>query len=226
MKVDIVVFILAQGRGSLMRILIADDHPVVRRGLVQILADSHNKAFVGEAKDAYEAMDMIRGHAWDVILVDITMPGKSGLDLLKELRCEYPKLPVLILSIHPEEQFAVRVLKAGAAGYITKETCSDVLLGAIRKVIQGGKYVSSALAERLAIDLETDFEKPRHEKLSDREYQVLRMLASGKPARDMAKVLSLSVKTIHTYRARVLEKMQMKSNTQLIQYAVQNRLVD
>lgn len=209
-----------------LKILIADDHPIVRQGLRQILAAEPDVGAVSEAGTAQKVLELVRKQHWDVVVLDITMPGRSGLDVLKELKHERPKLPVLILSAHPEDQYAVRVLKAGAAGYMTKEKAPEELIKAIRKVLGGGKYLSESLAEKLAFDLETDTEKPLHKTLSDREYQVMLMIASGKTVKQIAQELHLSVKTISTYRARVLEKMQMKSNSELMRYAIQNRLID
>lgn len=210
---------------TMINVLIADDHPVVRQGIKQILAEDSEIGELGEAKNSQEVMEQIRQNSWDVIILDITMPGRGGLDTLKEIKGEKPKLPVLILSIHPEDQYAVRALKAGAAGYLTKESAPDDLIKAIKKVNIGGKYISNSLAEKLALHLERDAQKQPHESLSDREYQVLCMIASGKKVKDIAESLSLSVKTISTYRARILEKMKMKSNADLIHYAIQNRLV-
>jgi len=209
-----------------IKILIADDHAVVRRGLKQILAEEPNMAVFGEACNAQEVLKNVREQNWDIVILDITMPDRSGLEVLKELKNIRPKLPVLILSIHPEEQYAVRVLKAGAAGYMTKESAPEELVKAVRKVIRGSKYISPSLAEKLAFDLETDSEKPLHETLSDREYQVMCMIASGKTVKEIAKELYLSVKTISTHRARILEKMKMKTNAELTHYAIKNRLVD
>lgn len=163
---------------------------------------------------------------YDVILLDISMPGRSGLDVLKELKGQKPKLSVLVLSIHPEEQYAVRVLKAGASGYLTKESAQDELISAIQKVSTGRKYISASLAERLALDLEMDAERPLHESLSDREYRVMCMIASGKTVKKIAEELFLSVKTVSTYRARLLDKMRMKSNAELTYYAIKHRLID
>lgn len=210
---------------TMINVLIADDHPVVRQGIKQILAEDSEIGELGEAKNSQEVLEQIRQNSWDVIILDITMPGRGGLDTLKEIKGEKPKLPVLILSIHPEDQYAVRALKAGAAGYLTKESAPDDLIKAIKKVNIGGKYISNSLAEKLALHLERDAQKQPHESLSDREYQVLCMIASGKKVKDIAESLSLSVKTISTYRARILEKMKMKSNADLIHYAIQNRLV-
>jgi DNA-binding NarL/FixJ family response regulator len=209
-----------------IKILIADDHAVVRRGLKQILAEEPNMAVFGEACNAQEVLKNVREQNWDIVILDITMPDRSGLEVLKELKNIRPKLPVLILSIHPEEQYAVRVLKAGAAGYMTKESAPEELVKAVRKVIRGSKYISPSLVEKLAFDLETDSEKPLHETLSDREYQVMCMIASGKTVKEIAKKLYLSVKTISTHRARILGKMKMKTNAELTHYAVKNRLVD
>jgi two-component system invasion response regulator UvrY len=210
----------------MIKILIADDHAIVRRGLRQILADTPDVALVGEAQNAQQVLDLARVQDWDVVVLDISMPGRGGLEVLKELKREYPKLPVLILSMHPEDQYAVRALKAGAAGYLTKESAPEDLLTAIRKALQGGKFVSAALAEKLAAHLATDADQLPHERLSDREYQVLRLIASGKTVGEIAEELALSVKTISTYRARMLEKMSLKSNAELIHYAVQQGLVD
>jgi DNA-binding NarL/FixJ family response regulator len=209
-----------------IKILIADDHAVVRRGLKQILAEEPNMAVFGEACNAQEVLKNVREQNWDIVILDITMPDRSGLEVLKELKNIRPKLPVLILSIHPEEQYAVRVLKAGAAGYMTKESAPEELVKAVRKVIRGSKYISPSLVEKLAFDLETDSEKPLHETLSDREYQVMCMIASGKTVKEIAKKLYLSVKTISTHRARILGKMKMKTNAELTHYAIKNRLVD
>ena len=210
----------------MIRVLIADDHAVVRRGLKQIVADEYREATIGEAQNAQEVFKFVREQDWDIVVLDISMPGKSGLEALKELKQEYPKLPILILSVHPEEQYAVRALKAGAAGYLTKESAPEELIQAITKALGGGKYVSAALAEKLAFNLEADTEKLAHETLSDREYQIMRMLASGKTVGEIADELALSVKTVSTYRARILEKMKMKSNAELTYYAIKHQLVN
>ena len=210
----------------MIRILIADDHPVVRKGLKQIVAETPGMAVTDEASNAQEVLDKVWRNDYDVVVLDITMPGRGGLDILKQLRGEKPGLPVLILSIHPEEQYAVRALKAGAAGYLTKGSAPGELTAAIRKVSAGKKYISSSLAEKLALHLENDTDKPIHEKLSDREYQILCMIASGETIKEIAQGLFLSEKTISTYRSRILEKMNMKSNAELTHYAIKNRLVD
>ncbi len=210
----------------MIKILIADDHPIVRKGLKEIIEVTPDMMVGDEASNGQEALEKVRKSDLDVVLLDISMPGRSGLDLLKELKSEKPELSVLILSMHPEEQYAVRVLKAGASGYLTKESAPDELIAAIKKASIGRKYVSSSLAEKLALYLEIDAEKPLHETLSDREYEVMRMIASGKTISEIAKKLFLSVKTISTYRSRILEKMRMKSNAELTHYALKNRLVE
>ncbi|MBI3799493.1 MAG: response regulator transcription factor [Deltaproteobacteria bacterium] len=209
----------------MVKILIADDHAVVRRGLKQIMTDEPDLLVVGEAQTAQQALELVRQQAWDVVVLDITMPGRSGLEVLKELQRERPKLPVLVLSMHPEEQFAVRALKAGAAGYLTKESAPGELVTAIRKVLGGGRYVSATLAETLAFELAVAPDQSPHETLSNREYEVFRLLAAGKTVSEIAAQLFLSVKTISTYRARILEKMNLKHNAELIRYAVTRGLV-
>ncbi|MGE5893339.1 MAG: response regulator [bacterium] len=210
----------------MINILIADDHSIVREGLKQILAGIPDMIVTGEASNAQEVLDKVRKDSFNVVVLDIAMPGRSGLDILKEIKNEDPRLPVLILSMYPEEQYAIRVLRAGASGYMTKESAPDALMDAIRKVAQGKKYVSPSLAEKLALNLGIDNEKPLHETLSDREYEVMRMIASGRTVSEIADELSLSVKTISTYRTRILEKMNMKNNAELTHYAIQNRLID
>ncbi len=210
----------------MIKILIADDHAIVREGLKQIIADVSDMVISGEAGNAQEAMEEVRKGNYDVLVLDFSMPGGSGLDVLKNIKNEKPELPVLMLSIHPEEQYAVRLLRAGASGYLTKESASDELIAAIRRVSQGRKYITTTLAEKLVGDLEFDSEKPRHETLSDREYQIFSMIASGKTVGEIAEELFLSVKTVSTYRTRVLEKMRMKNNTQLTRYALKNNLLD
>lgn len=209
-----------------MRVLIADDHAVFRRGLRETLAEAFSRATFGEAKTAHEALEQVRRQDWDVVILDISMPGKSGLDILDDLKRLRPKLPILLLSMHPEQQFARRALKAGASGYLTKDSVPDELKTAVKKIVAGGRYVSATLAENLAVDLRRGGDTPLHELLSDREFQVMRMIASGKTVKDIAEDLSLSVKTVSTYRARILEKTGMKSNADLIRYALQTQLVD
>ena len=210
-----------------MKILIVDDHAVVRRGLQQIVLDEYKDLVFGEATNGQEALDMLWRQNWDVMVLDISMPGRSGLDVLKEIKKEKPDIPVLVLSIHPEDQFAVRVLRAGASGYMTKETAPEELVTAINKVINGGTYVSPSLAEILAQDLQRDTsEISVHRRLSDREYEVMLMIASGKAVSEIADELSLSVKTISTYRARILDKVHMSSNAELTRYAIKQGLVE
>ena len=208
------------------KILIADDHPIVRQGVKQILAEQPDVGAVGEAANSQEVLELVRKQDWDIAMLDISMPGRGGLDVLRELKEERPRLPVLVLSMHPEDQYGVRALKAGAAGYLTKESAPEKLVQAIRKILSGGKYISPTLAEKLAYAVERDRTKPLHEILSDREYQVLCMMASGKTVSEIAGELSLSVKTISTYRSRILEKMQMKSNAELTHYAVKKGLIE
>jgi len=210
----------------MIKILIADDHPIVRKGLKEIIEVTPDMMVGDEASNGQEALEKVRKNDFDVVLLDISMPGRSGLEILKELKSEKPELSVLILSMHPEEQYAVRVLKAGASGYLTKESAPDELIAAIRKASIGRKYISSSLGEKLAFDLEIDAEKPLHETLSDREYEVMCMIASGKTISEIAEKLFLSVKTISTYRSRILEKTRMKSSAELIHYALKNRLVE
>jgi len=210
---------------TVIRVLVADDHAIVRRGLKLILSEEFERVVVGEAQNGKELIEQIEKDDWEVVVLDITMPGRSGLDLLKEIKRLRPQLPVLILSMHSEDQFAVRAFKAGAAGYMTKEKAPEELVKAIKKVLAGGKYVSATLAETLVSGLEVDTDKPAYESLSDREYQVLRMIASGKTVKEIADELSLSMKTISTYRTRILEKLRMRTNAELTYYALANKLV-
>ena len=209
-----------------MRILIADDHPVVRRGLKETLSEAFSRVTFGEAKTAQETVETVGRENWDVVILDISMPGKSGLDILEDLHRLRPKLPILLLSVHPEGQYARRALKSGAAGYLTKESVPEELTEAVRRVQGGGRYVSAALAEKLAFDLRRKADVPAHELLSDREFQVLRMLASGKTVKQIADEISLSVKTVSTYRSRILLKTGMKTTADLIRYAIQLQLVE
>lgn len=207
-------------------ILVVDDHAVVRQGVRQILSEQFQDAVLGEAASAQEMMEQMRRHNWDVVVLDVGMPGKSGLDALKDLKQAYPKLPILVLSAYPEDQLARRMLKAGAAGYLNKDSAPNELVRALRKILGGGKFVSSAVAELLAANLDDYFEKPLHEQLSDREYQVMCLIAVGKSLKEIADDLCVGVSTINTYRARILEKMQLRNNTELTHYAIENRLVN
>ena len=210
----------------MIRILIADDHAILRRGLKEILLGEYKDAIFAEAGNAQEVLAEVRKQAWDLVILDITMPGRSGLDLLRDLKQLRPELPVLVLSMHPENQYAKRVLKSGAAGYMNKETAPKELVTAIRKVLDGGRYVSAALAEKLASDLSADAARLPHERLSDREFEILRMIASGKTVSQIAEELHLSVTTVSTHRARILEKMDMANNAELMRYAMINALID
>ena len=210
----------------MIRILIADDHAILRRGLKEILVRELPGVVCGEAEDAQRVVAQVQSQDWDLMMLDITMPGRSGLDVLKDIKALRPKLPVLVLSMHPEDQYGKRVLKAGAAGYMNKRSAPEELINAIRKLLAGGQYVSPALAERLALDLRHDAAKSAHETLSDREFGVLRMIASGKTVTQIAEDLHLSVNTVSTHRARILEKMHMTTTAELMRYALSNHLVD
>ena len=207
------------------RVVIADDHTVVRRGLAEVISDAVDLAVVGEAASGDALLGLLRGGTPDVVVLDLSMPGPSGLDLVKQLRAEYPSLPLLVLSMHPEDQYAVRVLRAGAAGYLTKEAAERDLVQAIRRVAGGGRYLTPVLAESLLAHFDTDPGASPHASLSDREFQVLRLLASGKPVSTIGEELALSVKTVSTYRARLLQKMGMKNNAELTRYAIENGLL-
>lgn len=209
----------------MIKVLVADDHPIVRQGLKQTLADTPDLEVAGEAGNAQEVLAKVGAATWDVVVMDLSMPGRSGVELIKEVKRLRPHLPVLVLSMHPEDQAAVPVLKAGASGYLTKESAPDQLVAAIRKAVAGGKYVSPSLAEKLALEVGRDTDTLPHETLSDREYQVLRLLASGKTVTEIAEELSLSVKTISTYRTRILEKMNMQTTAELMHYAISRGLV-
>ncbi len=209
----------------MIKILIADDHTIVREGLKQIIANTAGLVVTGEAATGQETLELVHKDNFDVILLDIAMPEKDGLAILKQLKQEKSEIPVLILSMYPEEQYAIRALKMGAAGYLTKVSAPDELIKAIKKISTGKKYISDSLAEKLALDLDVDTEKPPHEYLSDREFQTMCMIASGKTVKKIAEELSLSVNTISTYRGRVLDKMKMTTNSELTHYAIKNQLV-
>jgi two-component system, NarL family, invasion response regulator UvrY len=209
-----------------IRVLIADDFPVLRRGLKEILMHELDGVTCGEAGNGEQVLDQIQSHDWDLLILDITMPGRGGLDVLRNLKALRPKLPVLVLSMHPENQYGKRVLKAGASGYMNKECAPEELMKAVGKLLGGGRYVSPALAETLALDLSRDDGRPAHETLSDREFEVLRKIASGKTVGQIAEELHLSVPTVSTYRARILEKMSLSTTAELMHYALSNHLVD
>ncbi|GAB1723558.1 MAG: response regulator [Nitrospira sp. CR1.1] len=208
------------------KILVVDDHAVVRQGVKQILNEQFQGVVIGEARNAEEMMDRLRKFAWDIVILDVGMPGKSGLDAIKDLKQVCPKLPVLVLSAYPEDQLARRMLKAGAAGYLTKDSAPNELVHALRKILGGGKFVSASMAELLVANLNEDAEKPLHELLSDREYQVMCLIAVGKSLKEIADDLCVGISTINTYRARILEKMQFKNNTELTHYAIDHRLIN
>jgi two-component system invasion response regulator UvrY len=210
----------------MIKILIADDHAIVREGLKQIVAETSDMVVADEASTGYEVLYKVQDNKYDVLVLDISMPGGDGLNILKQIKHNNPQLPILVLSIHPEEQYAVRVLKAGASGYLTKESAPHELITAIRRVAAGRKYVSPTLAEKMAFDLTHDRVKSPHETLSDREYQVMCLIAAGKRVKEIAEELCLSIKTISTYRSRILEKMDMKNNAELTHYAIKEGLVD
>ena len=210
----------------MIRILVVDDHPMIRKGIKQIIEGNFDLVVEDEASNGYEALEKVLTNNFDVILLDISIPGINGLDVLKQIKNIKSNLPILVLSMYPEEQYAVRVLKAGASGYLTKESAPDELVMAIRKVANGRKYISSSLAEKLASYLEIGVEQLPHETLSDREYQVMRMIAAGKTVSEIAEELSLSIQTISTYRSRILQKMRMKNNVELANYAIRNQLLD
>jgi DNA-binding NarL/FixJ family response regulator len=209
----------------MIRICLADDHAMFREGIKQILASHPDMHIVAEAGDGRETLELVRNTPMDVVLLDISMPGLSGLDILQDIKGEFPRIQVLVLSMHPEEQYAIRVLKAGAAGYLTKESAAAELVSAIRTVAGGGSYVSSHLAQTLAASLRSEWDLLPHHLLSDREFQVMRMLALGRRVREIAEELSLSEKTITTYRARVLEKMKLRTNVDVTRYALRHRLI-
>ena len=208
------------------RILLVDDHAVVRRGVRDILTESLGKVTFGEAAKPSEAIEQLQTSDWDVVVLDISLPGRGGLDALREIKRLRPTVPVLVLSMHAEDHYALRALRAGAAGYVNKDSAAEDLAGAVRKVLAGGTHVSAKLAETLAKSLRIDSSRPAHERLSDRELEVLRALAAGKTVKEIGVDLSLSEKTVSTYRTRLLEKMQMRTNAELIQYALREGLVD
>jgi DNA-binding NarL/FixJ family response regulator len=210
----------------MIRIVVADDHTIVREGLKQLLSATSDLSIVGEAQNGHEVLERVRTLDFDVLLLDMSMPGKSGIELIKQVRAEKPKLRVLVLSMHEEEQYAVRAIKAGASGYLTKESATAQLVSAIRKVAGGGAFITDSVAQQLALGAMPQTEGPPHGALSDREFQVFRELVSGKAVTDIAAELNLSVKTVSTHKARIMQKMNMSNPAELIRYAIHHRLVD
>jgi DNA-binding NarL/FixJ family response regulator len=209
-----------------IRVIIADDHRIVRAGIKQIIEECPDMAQVDEAGDGHELIAKVRKNSYDAILLDVAMPGRDGLDILKQLKAEKCPVPVLMLSVYPEEQYAIRALRAGASGYLTKAAAPETLIEAIRKITGGKKYITETIAEHLADIIDRESEKPPHESLSDREFQILCKIASGKPVSAIASEMFLNVKTVSTYRRRILDKMKMKNNSELTHYALKNRLLD
>ena len=220
------VSVMGSTPAKLVKILIVDDHFVVRQGLKTIIAEQYPAAVFGEAGSAQEALELALNKPWDAVLLDVSLPGRGGLELLKDLRQHLPKLPMIVVSMLPEEQFALRVLKLGACAYIRKDSAGQELIKGIDAALRGSKYITQSIAERLAMNLQRDSDGPTHEALSDREYQVMCLLANGKTVKEVAADLSLSVKTISTYRTRILEKMALKNNSQIMRYAVRHHLID
>ncbi len=209
----------------MIKIIIADDHAIVREGLKQVLADAPDIAVTGESSEGQDLIEKLRKGKYDVVLLDVSMPGRNGIDILKQVRLEHPRLPVLMLSMHPENQYALRAMKAGASGYLTKETAPEELVKAIRKISSGGKYITSTLAEQMASMLGNEISDIPHKKLSDQEYEVFRLIASGKQVSQIAGEMFISVKTVSTYRSRILAKMNMANNAELMRYAIKNNLI-
>ncbi len=210
----------------MIRIVIADDHPIVREGLKQVLSAATDLTVAGEAQNGQEVMQRIRELEFEVLLLDMSMPGKSGIELIKQVHAEKPRLRVLVLSMHQEEQYAVRAIKAGAAGYLTKDSASTQLVSAIRKVAGGGAFITGAVAEQLALGAMPQGDGPAHASLSDREFQIFRLIVSGKAVSDIGTELNLSVKTVSTHKARILQKMGMSNPAELVRYAIRHRLTD
>lgn len=209
----------------MLRILIADDHAIIRRGLRQILLEEFPSSFIDEVTNAEDVLKKTFAQDWDIIICDLSMPGRSGLEVIHDVKQNYPSLPVLILSIHPEEQYAIRVLKAGASGYLTKEAAPEELVNAVKRLLQGRKYISPSIAEKMVEELDQNRVKPAHELLSDREFQVFKRLAEGGSVSEIAESLSLSATTVSTYRSRILMKMDMRSNAELTRYALEVKLI-
>jgi len=209
----------------MLRVLIADDHAILRRGLIEILTREFVDVVCGEAESAQQVLSRVQSHDWDLVILDVTMPGRSGIDVLGDLKRARPKLPVLVLSMHPENQYGKRVLQAGASGYMNKDSAPEELIKAVRKVVRGGRYVGATLAELLASDLGRPADQPLHARLSDRELEVLRLIGSGRTLTEIAELLNLGVSTVSTYRARLLEKMDLTTTAELMNYALRHRLL-
>ena len=210
---------------KMLRILIADDHAILRTGIKEILLYDFPFAHIEEVNDAEELLKKVISNQWDVVITDVQMPGRSGLDVLEQIKKSFPKLPVLVFSSYSENQYAVRVLRSGASGYITKDSAPHVLVDAVKQVLLGKKYITASVAEKLVSTLDHEHERPLHEQLSDREFEVLKLLVAGKSVSDIAEILSLSITTVSTYRARILQKMHMESNAELIYYAIEHNLI-
>ncbi len=208
-----------------MKIILVDDHELIREGLKKVVAKEFEIDVVGEAASAEEMFELLKSNKVDIVVLDITLPGRSGLDLISDIQTQSPNSKILILSMHPEDRFAVRALRAGASGYLTKGGASKSLIEALRKINEGRKYISPSLAEHLALELDTDFDKPLHESLSTREFEVMRLIAEGKPVSEIADMLCISVNTVTSYRSRIMEKMKMKSNAEVIRYAIEQKLI-
>lgn len=208
-----------------MKILICDDHKIVRDGLRQILQQLPEVTFIGEAKDGKEALILLKGDQYDVVLLDISLPDRNGLEVLQSVKAKWPSTNVLMLSMHPQEQYAIRALKLGASGYLTKDTAAEELILAIKKVSEGGKYISQSLAENLALHLDEDMDRLKHEILSNREFEIMIKIANGKSLQEIGNELFISVKTVSTYRCRIMEKMGLKKNTDLTRYCLENNLI-
>lgn len=210
----------------MIKILIADDHAIVREGLKQIVAEESDMKVTGEAANASELFELLDNGRWEIVVLDINMPGKSGLEALKEMKVSNPETPVLILSMFSEDQYGLRAIKAGASGYLKKVSAPTELVLAIRKIVSGGKYINQSLAEKLADNVYVNYNKALHQNLSDREYQIMCFISSGKSAEKIAEELTISIHTVYSYRNRILEKMNLKSNVELTQYAIQNKLIE
>jgi len=208
-----------------MKIIIVDDHELIREGLKKVTAKESDIEVMGEASNSEELFELLDKHEVDIVLLDISLPGRSGIDIITDIKIQAPDTKILILSMYPEDRFAVQALRAGASGYITKNNASKSLVAALRKISDGRKYISSNLAEQLASELELNYEKPLHENLSTREFEVMRLIVEGKAVRDIAEILSISANTVASYRSRILEKMKMKTNAEIIRYAIEQKLI-